>query len=38
MSEKFITLCNLSEFKNQMDQAIAAKGFITKAVNDLTNY
>ncbi len=38
MSEKLITLSNLSEFKNQMDQAIAAKGFITKAVNDLTNY
>lgn len=38
MTEKLITLSNLSEFKTLLDQALAAKGFITKVVNDLTNY
>lgn len=38
MEEKLVTLSNLSEFKNQMDQALALRGFITNAVNDLTNY
>lgn len=38
MSEKLITLSNLSEFRFQFDQTLNHRGFITKAVNDLTYY
>ncbi len=38
MKQKLITLSNMAEFKTKMDAAVAAKGFVTKAVNDLTNY
>ena len=38
MKEKLITLGNLSRFKSKVDAEIAAKGFVTKMVDDLTNY
>lgn len=38
MKEKLITLGNLSRFKSKVDAEIAAKGFVTKTVDDLTNY
>lgn len=38
MKEKLITLGNLSRFKSKVDAEIATKGFVTKMVDDLTNY
>lgn len=38
MKEKLVTLTNLGEFKEKVMQAVDAKGFVTKSVNDLANY
>lgn len=38
MKQKLITLSNLNEFKAKILEAIEAKGYITKTVNDLVNY
>lgn len=38
MKEKLVTLSNMGEFKMKVMQAVEAKGYVTKSVNDLANY
>lgn len=38
MKEKLVTLSNMGEFKTKVMQAVEAKGYVTKSVNDLVNY